>query len=545
MADVNLAMVNGPVGSGFSKLAVLKSLRASVADDPELAKMLVDEARLGAYLRHPNVVQTFEVNVHDGEPFIAMEYLDGLPLSKLRRRASKEEIVVAPLIEYVVLADVLRGLHHAHELETFDGTRLSIVHRDVTPHNIFITIDGQVKVVDFGIAKAVGRAALTQHGIVKGKVRYMSPEQLRGDELEKRSDLFSVGIMLWEAATGQRFWEGREEYEIARALQANNFNPSPRSVCPSVSEAIDAVCRKALSFSPADRYPTAEAFRLELEEAIGGNDDVVARRQLGPLVSALTNDDRAKLRRVIEATAQQLEVEEDNGVRAVGHDSVAVTPVVKPIPSSSTPPVAMGASSSSSSSPRSSSPPPSAVPTVPAPPDHDADAQQHAGSSVSRKQRWVVAAFVGLALFGVLLIQRAGTASSEDAILASRTAASSNAVAGRKLLFESDAITRATKVSPQQEPSSSSNTTSTNSVSANAAPAPASAQTTTINRSTNAASPPRWQARWSPRPANPHVTPPPPPPPKRITSGAQTVGKAGKTDLKLDTSDPWQEGRSK
>src|SRR5450432_1495059 len=187
MADVFLAMVAGPAGSGFSKLTVVKRLRQNLVEDPEFVAMLVDEARIAARLNHPNVVQTNEVGEVDNQFFIAMEYLDGQPLHRIQQRAmrarkkakeggsgehtlaSAAEDPFPKQLEYWVILNVLEGLHHAHELADYDGTPLQIVHRDVTPHNVFVTYEGQVKVVDFGIAKSVGRAAETQHGTVKGK----------------------------------------------------------------------------------------------------------------------------------------------------------------------------------------------------------------------------------------------------------------------------------------------------------------------------------------------------------------------------------------
>ncbi len=302
MADVNLAMVQGPKGSRFAKLAVVKRLRVGVADDPEFVTMLVDEARITANLRHPNVVQLFEVNVEGGRPFLAMEYLDGISLTRLRERGRKAETLTRDL-EYVIVTDILAGLHHAHELTGFDGTRFSLVHRDVTPHNVIITVDGFVKVLDFGIAKAIGSAAITQQGVVKGKLRYMSPEQARGAQVDRRADIFSVGIILWEAATGRRFWDHYPEGEwIGHALLAGAYRASPRSVDPTVPEALDAICARALALDPNERYATAEEFRVELENFIGDR-GILGRRKLGPLVTTLAERERKILKSIIEEAA--------------------------------------------------------------------------------------------------------------------------------------------------------------------------------------------------------------------------------------------------
>src|SRR5689334_3257328 len=174
MAEVYLAVVRGP--AGFNKLVVVKQIRPQLAEDPEFLAMFLDEARLAARLSHPNVVQTNEVGQEGERHFLAMEYLDGQPLSRINQRLGPKGGL--PLVMHLrVIADLLGGLHYAHELSDYDGTPLGVVHRDVTPHNIFITYDGVVKVVDFGIAKARDALTLTKVGIIKGKIAYMAPEQ--------------------------------------------------------------------------------------------------------------------------------------------------------------------------------------------------------------------------------------------------------------------------------------------------------------------------------------------------------------------------------
>ena len=228
MAQVYLAALAGPRGSGFSKLTVIKRLRASYEEDQEFITMLVDEARIAARLNHPNLVQTHEIGDVDGRYFIAMEYLDGQPYhriqTRVRARAKKaggvDDGIFTKEMGYVILLDTLAGLHHAHELADYDGTPLGVVHRDVNPQNLFVTYDGQVKIVDFGIAKAVGRGVETRHGVIKGKLTYMAPEQSVGQHVDRRADLFSVGLLLWEVATGRRRWEDESEGSILRALLA-------------------------------------------------------------------------------------------------------------------------------------------------------------------------------------------------------------------------------------------------------------------------------------------------------------------------------------
>ena len=299
MAEVFLTMIGGPTGSGFTKLAVVKRLRPNLVEDPEFVAMLVDEARISARLNHPNVVQTMEVGVDGEEYFIAMEFLDGQPLHRIQRRGTRTSASLPRSAALLVVADTLAGLHHAHELEDYDGSPLGIVNRDVTPQNIFVTYDGTVKVVDFGIAKAAGRSSETKQGIVKGKVRYMSPEQAVGGVIDRRSDVFAAGLLLWEAVTGLRFWRGHDDLMIVQLLLSGNYDASPRAVDPSVPEAVDAMCRKALALRPEDRFASADELRSELESFLEP-DLVDARRQLGPLVAEMFSAERARVREIIE-----------------------------------------------------------------------------------------------------------------------------------------------------------------------------------------------------------------------------------------------------
>ncbi|HSO40565.1 MAG TPA: serine/threonine-protein kinase [Labilithrix sp.] len=300
MADVFLAVAQGPVGSGFTKLAVVKKLRSHLAEDPEFIAMLMDEARITARLAHPNVVQLFEVGEVNGEYFLAIEYLEGQPLHRIERRAGRMDITVPREAYYAIIADTLAGLHHAHELADYDGTPLEVAHRDVTPHNVFVRYDGTVKVVDFGIAKAIGRACVTQHGTLKGKVRYMSPEQAAGQFVDRRTDIFAAGVMLWNLATGSKLWADRSDIEVIQALCTGQFDPSPRASCPDVPDAIDAICRRALAFAPEDRYATADEMRTDLEAFLGRSSAEV-RKALASTMKELFESDRANVRAVVES----------------------------------------------------------------------------------------------------------------------------------------------------------------------------------------------------------------------------------------------------
>ncbi|HVJ94558.1 MAG TPA: serine/threonine-protein kinase [Labilithrix sp.] len=318
MADVFLAVQAGPACVGFRKLIVVKRLRQNLAEEPEFVEMLLDEARIAARLNHPNVVQTNEVEQVGNNYLIAMEYLDGQPLHRIQQRSAQhvKEGKARPITneqQYIILMDVLAGLHHAHELTDFDGTPLEIVHRDVTPHNVFVTYTGQVKVVDFGVAKAAGRASETRQGVVKGKLRYMAPEQAVGQPVDRRADLFSVGVMLWEVAVGRRMWKGKDDTQIVKDLVAGRIPSSPREVDPSVPEGIDRICTKALAARPADRYATADDLRSDLEQCLSDLGQLVAaRRQLAPALSDLFKESRDEMREIIEKQLARLREPSDD-----------------------------------------------------------------------------------------------------------------------------------------------------------------------------------------------------------------------------------------
>jgi eukaryotic-like serine/threonine-protein kinase len=309
MADVFLAVLAGPEGLGFNKLVVIKRLRSNLASDPEFVSMLVDEARIAAKLNHPNVIQTYEVGVIANEYYIAMEYLDGQPLNRViqRLRNGGQPVDSFPLaFRLGIVRDMLAGIHHAHGLVDFDGTALGLVHRDVTPQNTFVTYEGQVKVVDFGIAKARGRATETQQGILKGKVAYMAPEQANAKDVDRRADVFGAGVVLWELLTGERLWKGLDDVQIIQKLLLDKIPASPRAVSPEIPKALDAIVKRALSKKPGDRFETAEQFQLEIERFMESERLKCSPRQLGEWVGTLFADRRKQTRSLIEAQLSAL-----------------------------------------------------------------------------------------------------------------------------------------------------------------------------------------------------------------------------------------------
>ncbi|WP_394831494.1 serine/threonine protein kinase [Pendulispora rubella] len=322
MANVHLAIARGPVG--FSKLVVLKSLRADLVDDPAMVEMFLHEARIAARLNHPNVVQTFEVGEESGHHAIVMEYLEGQTLAQIRRRA-RASVGGLPLeIHLRLLNDVLGGLHYAHELSDYDGTALGLVHRDVSPQNIFVTFDGQVKLLDFGIATlTTGRRIETQTGVLKGKIDYMSPEQMMEAELDRRSDLFAMGIMLWEAAAGRPLWQGLTEVGVMNRV-LNGDIPRLRDVNPLVSRGLERICLKAMARSREERYATAAELQLDLESELASMGAPIKQRELGGFVADLFADVRAERKTFIDLQVRR-------AARFSGSESDALRPLLLPV----------------------------------------------------------------------------------------------------------------------------------------------------------------------------------------------------------------------
>lgn len=260
MAHVHLAVARGL--GGFNKLVVLKRLEGS---DETFRDMFLDEARLAARLQHPNVVHTYEVSQTDGSYFIAMEYLDGQPLDKIIRETHKLGQALEPRLCARIVADALSGLHYTHELKDYDGAPLGIVHRDISPHNLFVTYEGTVKVLDFGVAQTAIKTRQTAAGVLKGKLAYMAPEQASAQPLDRRADVFAIGVVLWELLTLQRL---RRSETAAGALNEAIYGhvPDLRQLRSDVNRQLEGVLWRALSHDPDRRYPTAQAMREALVE---------------------------------------------------------------------------------------------------------------------------------------------------------------------------------------------------------------------------------------------------------------------------------------
>jgi serine/threonine-protein kinase len=365
MAEVYLAVAQG-VG-GFSKLHVIKRLRDELASEAEFLVMFLDEARLAARLNHPNIVQTYEVAVEDDQHFLVMEYVDGEPLRRLVRRARDAGDPLPLSIHVKIIHDMLAGLHHAHEAKDFDGTPLQIVHRDVSPHNVLVTTEGHVKLLDFGVAKAVNTRANTVSGAIKGKVRYLAPEQVAGEKVDRRSDLFAVGVMLWEALADGKFWGELPDYRILARLLSGDLPPVEVGRSDPCAQDLARIVEKALAVKPEHRYSTAVELRDDLAALLARTGQRPSEEAIGAFVARVFADRRAQIHEAIERKLAALG-EDDFSSPLLDLRSVHTLSSRQLRNSDPTLPVGSGSNSGLRSAPSSSSSS-EAADTVPAPAD--------------------------------------------------------------------------------------------------------------------------------------------------------------------------------
>lgn len=264
MATVYVARAQGV--AGFERVVAIKVLHPHLAHDEDFISMFLDEARLAARIRHPNVVATLDISDTQGDGyFLVMEYVEGDHFGALLRNAARgAERLTVPVVGRIVM-DALLGLHAAHTLTDTTGQLLDLVHRDISPHNILVGADGIARITDFGVAKAQVRLSSTRDGQFKGKLSYMAPEQAASGEASQRSDIFSMGIVMWEALTGRRLFRGENNAEVLNKI-LNADVPKLSQLDPEL-EPFDDVAAKALARLPEDRFETAEAFADAIEDA--------------------------------------------------------------------------------------------------------------------------------------------------------------------------------------------------------------------------------------------------------------------------------------
>lgn len=302
MATVYMALYQGPVG--FEKVVALKTIHKHLAKEQQFVDMFFDEARIAAHIDHPFVCRVIDFGHAENGYYIAMEYLLGEPLSAvygaLAENATLADSPNRPFIVSRILADICEGLHAAHDLSV-DGRPMNIVHRDVTPANLFALYDGTVRVVDFGIATARDKLHQTELGTVKGKYAYVSPEQLEMKTLDRRSDVWALGVVFWELLTGKRLFKRDTHMETMRAVGAAAI-PAPSEIRPDLPPALDAIVLGALGRDRVDRYPDARAMADAIEAFLSETGRGVTRAEIGSFLDELFPGAADKKKQLVELT---------------------------------------------------------------------------------------------------------------------------------------------------------------------------------------------------------------------------------------------------
>jgi len=277
MAEVFKAKSYGV--EGFEKIIAIKRILPTMGEDRDFIKMFIDEAKIAGQLAHANICQIFELGRIDGSHFIAMEYIWGKDLLQIQNRLRKTKLAMPINMACFVIAKVLEGLDYAHRKRDPLGRPLEIVHRDCSPQNVLVSYEGEVKVIDFGIAKATSRNSRTMAGVLKGKFGYMSPEQVRGLPLDRRSDIFAIGTMLYECLTGERLFQGETDFSTLEKVR-NVDIAAPRQVNPAIPEAIETIILKALAKDVEDRYQWCSEMLADLQAYLMSQDVVFTAKSL-------------------------------------------------------------------------------------------------------------------------------------------------------------------------------------------------------------------------------------------------------------------------
>jgi len=300
MADLFLART---VTDTFERLVVIKKILSRYADNPRFVQLFNDEARLAKSLKHKNIVEVFDVGGSGGESFFAMEYLHGQDVRSILHRAWKREEKMPIKHAVQIATQVASALNYAHAMRRPDGTLLDVVHRDVSPSNIIVSYDGAVKLLDFGVAKAASSSVKTRTGTLKGKIAYMSPEQAKGGSVDKRSDVFSLGICLWEMLTTSRLFRGENDLATLQLI-INEAPKKPSEVNPEVPKDLERIVLRALAQDPNQRYQTALELQQELEELVRTQQLVQSSGALGMYMNTLFSPEIASWKEAKAAGTQ-------------------------------------------------------------------------------------------------------------------------------------------------------------------------------------------------------------------------------------------------
>lgn len=321
MARVYLALATGL--AGFTKLAVLKVMRDELAKNPEAVQLFLGEARLAARFNHPNVVQTTELGEDAGRYFICMEYLEGLPLSSLLGKTQSERLPLAARLE--IVCQLLDGLQYLHELTDLRGKPLCLVHRDISPSNVFVTFEGAVKILDFGVAKATGVTEESQDGGFQGKLGYAAPEQMLG-QLDARSDIYTTGLLLWELLSYQRLRRSGAYADVVHGGVTGTDAFTMRSLGHGIPEPLLEICAKAAAGKLEDRYQFASALRDALRSYAAEHSLQYSPEQLRSLLAERFDTWRGEVRKNIARELKAVELEGVDLTPADGQRSRSQTP---------------------------------------------------------------------------------------------------------------------------------------------------------------------------------------------------------------------------
>jgi serine/threonine protein kinase len=414
--------------AGFERLVAIKRMHSHVAQTPEMLGAFLDEARIAALIHHPNVVRVQDVYESEGECLLVMDYVDGVALSGLLWAMRQRGEMPPPRASLRVMIDALLGLHAAHELRGLDGAPMDVVHRDVSPQNVLLGAgDGVARVTDFGIARAAGRSTKTRTGQVKGKLRYMPPEQATEGVVDRRADLFAASVVLWELLAGRRFFKGENDAKILLEIASGEY-PDLAAARPDLPPALAALVTRGLARDPARRWPTALEFAQALEDWGRSQDWVAHHTEVAALVTEACGDQLAAQRESISAA-----------LRRPARGLLAEPSAPPPRPASRPP-------STPSPSPHASSP--SQPPTTGR---HLSVASTHLGqpdTRPSRRPRWSPLSVFGVVVFGAalgvtLMLAQPRFAPNPSATAPAPSAAPAPTAASVRVLVVSDAGVRA------------------------------------------------------------------------------------------------------
>ncbi|NNB88981.1 protein kinase [Corallococcus exiguus] len=323
MAEVFIAKAFGV--EGFERILAIKKILPTMAEDDEFITMFIDEARISVQLNHANIVHIHELGKHEDTYFIAMEYVAGRDVRTLLERYRRRKEIMPTAQAVFIVSKMCEGLDYAHRKKDARGQDLHIIHRDVSPQNILVSYEGEVKIIDFGIAKAANRSQKTQAGILKGKFGYMSPEQVRGMPIDRRSDVFAVGVLLYEMLTGEKLFVGESDFSTLEKVR-NADIPLPREFNPNISAGLEKVVLKALAREPEDRYQWASDLQEDLMRFLLAGDAIYSSKHLSGFMKEAFAED---MLREAEKMERYASVERPDQIE---HSGVTLPPPAAPPP---------------------------------------------------------------------------------------------------------------------------------------------------------------------------------------------------------------------